>query len=194
MPSISGTYSGECRKGLAHGKGTSQGIDRYSGSFRNGLPDGIGTYAWADGSSYEGRWNKGMKDGGGKMVTKDSTYSGIWKEDKYIGKEIITPYRVTRSQSVTKSIFLKSNSTNNVIRIRFFQGAVEHGGIQSVDIGYNSGEQFHDGMIYGIQHPSFPIDVRIKFTANNTFGTALIDYYFDFTINEPGAWDVRISY
>lgn len=194
MPSISGKYTGECKKGLAHGQGASQGIDSYSGSFRYGLPHGTGTYTWEDGSSYEGHWNKGMKDGGGKMVTGDSTYTGIWKEDKYIGKEIISPYKIDRSQNITKYSFFKSKSTYNVIRIRFFQGAVEHGGLRAMDIASNSGEQFHDGTLYGIQNPSFPIDVRIKFTAEFSLGQAQFDAYFDFTINEPGAWDVRISY
>ncbi len=194
MASISGKYSGECRKGLAHGQGTSEGIDRYSGSFKYGLPHGIGTYTWTDGSSYEGHWSKGMKDGGGKMITRDSSYTGIWKDDNYIGKETIPPYKIDRSQNVTKSSFFKSKSNYEVIRIRFYQGAVEGGGLKSVDLAYTSGEQFHDGAIYGIQHPSFPIDIRITFTADNSFGTMQFDAYFDFTINEPGAWDVRISY
>jgi hypothetical protein len=194
MPSIAGKYTGECRKGLAHGQGTSQGINSYSGSFKNGLPHGIGTYTWADGSIFDGHWSNGMKDGGGKMVTKDSTYTGIWKEDKYYGKEIIPPYKIDRTQNITKTTFFKSKSTFDAIKIRFFQGAVEQGGIKSVDLAYTSGEQFHDGTIYGIQHPSFPIDIRIKFTADNSFGQVQFDGYFDFTINEPGAWDVRISY
>jgi len=194
MPSIAGIYTGECKKGLAHGQGASQGIDTYTGSFRNGLPDGTGTYKWADGSYFEGHWNNGMKDGGGKMVTKDSTYTGIWKQDMYKGKEIIPPYRVSRSYNITKSSFLKSNSTNEGIRIRFYQGSVEYGGIKSVDIAFNSGEQYRDGSIHGIQHPSFPIEIRIHFTATDRFGTGQFDADLDFTISEPGAWDVRIYY
>ncbi len=194
MPSISGKYTGECKKGLAHGQGTSQGIDLYTGSFRFGLPQGIGTYTWADGSRFEGHWSKGMKDGGGKMVTKDSTYTGIWKADQYIGKELIPSYKIDRSQNITKYSFFKSKSTYNVIRIRFFQGAVETGGLKSVDIASSTGEQFHDGTVYGIQNPVFPIDVRIKFVADNSFGQSQFEAYFDFTINEPGAWDVKISY
>jgi len=194
MPSISGKYTGECKKGLAHGQGTSQGIDLYTGSFRFGLPQGIGTYTWADGSIFEGHWSKGMKDGGGKMITNDSTYTGIWKDDQYIGKEIISPYKIDRSQNITKYTFFKSKSTYNVIRIRFFQGAIEAGGLKSVDIASTTGEQFHDGNVYGIQNPSFPIDIRIKFVADNSFGQSQFEAYFDFTINEPGAWDVRISY
>jgi hypothetical protein len=194
MPSISGKYTGTCKKGLANGQGTSQGIDSYTGTFRNGLPHGLGTYTWADGSIFEGHWNKGMKDGGGKMITKDSTYSGIWKDDIYIGKERIPPYKVDRSWNITKYSLYKSKSTFNVIRIRFYQGAIEYGGIKSVDIGYNSGELYHDGKLYGIQHPTFPIDIRIKFRALNSLGQGEFEANFDFRINEPGAWDLRISY
>ncbi|MCK7532484.1 MAG: hypothetical protein MZV63_16355, partial [Marinilabiliales bacterium] len=49
-----------------------QGVDNYSGNFRFGLPHGTGIYTWANGSRYEGNWSKGMKDGAGKMVTRDS--------------------------------------------------------------------------------------------------------------------------
>ena len=194
MPSISGKYTGECKNGLAHGQGTSQGIDSYTGRFRNGLPDGSGTYTWANGSRYEGFWSKGMKDGTGRMVTIDSTYAGVWKEDVYMGNEVVPSYSITRSYNITKSSFFKSKSTNDVVRIRFFQGAVEYGGMKSVDIAFNSGELFRDGNIHGIQHPTFPIEVRISFTAENSFGTAQFEADFDFTINQPGAGDVRISY
>jgi hypothetical protein len=194
MLSISGIYTGECKKSLAHGQGTSQGIDTYTGGFREGLPDGTGTYKWADGSIYEGHWNRGMKDGGGKMVTRDSTYTGFWKEDKYIGKEIIPPYRITHSYNIIKSSFSKSKSTNEVIRIRFYQGAVEYGGIKSVDIAYNSGVLFRDGNIHGVQDPKYPIEIRIHFTTTDRFGTGQFDADLDFTISEPGAWDVRIYY
>ena len=37
---ISGTYVGGCKKGLVHGNGIAQGIDRYEGQFIKGLPSG----------------------------------------------------------------------------------------------------------------------------------------------------------
>jgi hypothetical protein len=50
--SISGSYTGDCKNGLAHGKGIAQGIDRYEGEFTKGLPSGTGIYRWADGVYY----------------------------------------------------------------------------------------------------------------------------------------------
>ncbi len=194
IPSISGTYSGECRKGLAHGEGTAQGTDKYAGHFRKGLPHGTGTYTWADGSYYEGHWKNGMKEGEGKMANSDSTYTGIWKEDKYVGKEITPPYKVTRSLNVTRSSFHKSEGPYDAVRIKLMRNGVENVGIVSVDISYSSGEEYRDGSNYGIQQPVFPLDVRIRFTAMSSFGTARFDVFFDFTITEPGTWDVRVSY
>ncbi|MFH0841251.1 MAG: hypothetical protein V1903_01390 [Bacteroidota bacterium] len=194
MPSISIIYTGECRKGLAHGYGSAEGIDRYTGTFRSGLPHGKGVYYWTDGSVYEGQFENGLKNGAGKMITADSTYTGIWKNDVYAGIEILPSYTISRSYNITRSSFFKSKSNSEVIRIRFFQGANEYKGIRSVDIAHNSGEPFHDGYIHGIQRPSFPVEIRISFTADNTFGTSQFNANLDFIINEPGAWDVRISY
>ena len=33
LPEIAGTYDGQCKDGLANGKGTSKGEDEYSGTF-----------------------------------------------------------------------------------------------------------------------------------------------------------------
>lgn len=71
LESISGTYEGKCKNGLAHGKGIAQGTDRYEGTFVKGLPSGRGVYKWADGSFYDGEWKDGKKEGKGKLVKKD---------------------------------------------------------------------------------------------------------------------------
>jgi len=80
---ISGSYSGGCKNGLAHGKGVAQGIDRYEGQFMKGKPDGKGIYKWANGTSFEGQWKNGMREGMGKMVYSDSVVTGYWRDDKY---------------------------------------------------------------------------------------------------------------
>jgi hypothetical protein len=53
---ISGSYSGGCKKGLAHGKGIAQGKDRFEGQFIKGMPEGKGIYTWANGTYYDGQW------------------------------------------------------------------------------------------------------------------------------------------
>jgi hypothetical protein len=89
--SIAFEYSGQCKKGKAHGKGKASGIDSYEGEFKNGLPDGEGTYKWSNGDRYAGNFVKGFREGKGEMRYKrsnapDSVVNGYWKKDKYVGK------------------------------------------------------------------------------------------------------------
>ncbi len=194
MESISGTYAGTCKKGFAHGKGSSEGIDRYTGDFRKGLPHGSGTYTWANGDYYTGRWKYGLKDGEGKLVSGDSIVEGIWKEDSYMGKKVMAPYKINRSMYVTRSSFKKSNSTNNEVIVKLIRGGIDNSGVENFMIAYSSGTQYKAGNHTGIQNPSFPLDVKVTFTAWNMFRTARSEVIFDFTINQPGRWDVMISY
>lgn len=89
--SIKGTYTGECKKGKAHGQGKSAGTDTYEGAFKSGLPDGQGTYTWSNGNVFTGKYIKGLREGKGIMTFKmlnvqDSIVEGYWKKDSYIGK------------------------------------------------------------------------------------------------------------
>ena len=71
MNDISGTYKGECKKGLAHGVGEATGKDfLFRREFKNGLPHGQGRYQWANGDSYQGEWKKGKMEGSGEMKKK----------------------------------------------------------------------------------------------------------------------------
>jgi len=88
---LKGTYTGDCKKDKAHGKGKAVGIDTYDGEFKNGVPDGQGTYTWSNKSVFEGKYLKGLREGKGKMTikkegTQDSVIEGFWKKDAYIGK------------------------------------------------------------------------------------------------------------
>lgn len=103
---INGTYSGDCKKGKANGKGKATGTDTYEGDFRAGLPDGSGTYKWSNGNEYTGEFVKGLKEGKGTLLYKkpyggDSIIKGFWKKDIYIGVNE-HPYRViNKSKKIT---------------------------------------------------------------------------------------------
>ena len=194
MESISGSYSGKCKKGLAHGNGSAEGIDRYEGGFRKGLPHGPGTYTWANGDNYTGEWKYGLKEGEGKLVSGDSIVEGIWKDDIYLGKKLIAPYGINRSMSVTRFSFKKTNSTYNEVIVKLIRGGIENSGVENFMIAYSSGTQYKAGNHTGIQNPAFPLDVKVTFTAWNMFRSAKSEVIFDFTINQPGRWEVMISY
>lgn len=72
---INQEYRGECRNGLAHGKGRAKGRDVYFGEFKDGNTHGRGTYTWANGESYEGDWVDGQRVHG-KYQDKRGIYEG----------------------------------------------------------------------------------------------------------------------
>jgi hypothetical protein len=190
---ISGTYSGGCKEGLAHGKGIATGIDRYEGMFRSGLPEGKGTYKWADGSYYTGMWSKGQRDGKGKMVYRDSTITGYWKEDRYVGQKIVPDYEIIRSSSVSRYIVRKVAGSLNEVRIRLQQSGADLGSVGDLSFNYSSGDEYRDGRVYGIQNVHYPVTVRIRYKTMNLMRSTQINVEFEFRINSPGTWEVIIN-
>jgi hypothetical protein len=88
--SLKGTYTGDCKKGKAHGHGKAVGSDVYEGDFKSGVPDGMGTYTWSNGNAFTGKYVKGLREGKGRMTIKkegglDSLVDGFWKKDVFIG-------------------------------------------------------------------------------------------------------------
>ena len=96
--------------------------------------------------------------------------------------------------SVTRYSFKKINSTNNEVKVKLIRGGIENSGVENFMIAHSSGSQYSSGGFTGIQNPAFPLDVKVTFSAWNMFRTAKSEVIFDFTINQPGNWDVMISY
>ena len=115
--SLKGTYTGDCKKGKANGKGKAVGTDTYEGEFKSGLPSGEGTYTWKNGNVYTGHFSKGMMDGEGSFVIKkpngsDSTVHGFWKNDNYVGL-FEHPYKVYNKSSAIDQIDFKYKKEDN---------------------------------------------------------------------------------
>jgi len=108
MPSLKGSYTGECKKSKANGKGKAVGTDTYEGTFKSGLPDGEGIYIWSNGNRYNGQFIGGMKDGYGTMLykrinTSDSIVEGYWKKDVYAGRDE-NPYRLVYKSKMVNDL------------------------------------------------------------------------------------------
>lgn len=96
--------------------------------------------------------------------------------------------------SVVRHSIRKTNSPVNEIKVKLVRGGVENAGVENFMIAHSSGSQYQYGTYTGIQNPVFPIDIKVTFTAWNMFRTAKSDVIFDFTINQPGNWEVVINY
>lgn len=190
---LSGVYTGGCKNGLANGKGIAQAIDYYEGQFSRGMPEGNGTYKWANGTSYEGQWKKGLRDGEGKMVYSDSTVTGIWKEDKYIGKKLLRPYSIITSTSVARSTITKSGSKADAVKIRIIQGGNDNISIEDFTLAYDSGSEYRSGNYYGLDNVIFPVTIKIKYRSWNQLQTSQFNVIFEVIINQPGSWEVVLN-
>jgi len=188
IPAISGTYSGGCKNGLADGMGIAQGVVLYNGQFREG------TYTWAGGNYYEGSWRYGLKDGKGKLVSGDSTVSGYWRAGTFVGKTAVPSYKVTRSLSVIRSTIIKSDCADNQIKMQFLRAGVANAAMSGFTLAYTSGNEFRAGSYIGLNNLEFPVDIKVTFNAYNYFRTAQYEVIFEFTINEPGCWNINVSY
>ena len=194
-PSISGTYTGKCKNGLAQGKGKAVGQDTYIGQFNKGLPDGSGTYTWANGDTYIGSWVDGLMQGEGtlkfKSNGKDTTIIGLWDKDKYKGPVPPKP-RVIRSVGITRYNFTKSGEAKDRVLLNFYLGGLRNPGIENLLFSNSSGTYINLGPSIGYENIIFPVTIKVTYLTWNTAHTQQFPATFEFEIFEPGDWIVDL--
>jgi hypothetical protein len=196
VPEISGKYVGDCKNGLAHGKGTATGTDSYEGQFSKGLPNGKGTYTWSTGLVYKGEWSKGFKEGEGEMVYHtmkgDSIVKGFWRANKYLGEKKIPEYIVIRKDDLLSYNFRRVGEGNDIIIKCMMKGQINTK-VRGMTLVFTSGTQFKTGNFDGVQSVNFPVDLKINYTTNNPISRASFDVVFECTINTPGRWEIILN-
>lgn len=193
---ISTSYQGECKNGLAHGKGIAKGQDSYDGEFKKGLPDGKGTYIWANGSIYEGNWRSGVRDGKGKYTWHtakgDSTLVGVWRRDKYAGTGI-APYTINLNQSISRYSIRKGLGLDNKITIQFMRAGTNFSDINNLNINTDSGATEINGAYLNINNAVFPLEIKLDFSVPSLLNTYDVKCIFNLTIREKGSWEIVIN-
>ena len=194
-PEIATSYSGDCKKGLANGNGTAVGTDKYEGKFKDGLPQGDGTYHYANGDVYIGDFKEGMRSGNGKFTFKfmgrDSTFVGIWKNDKFVKKIVPPAYIITQKSNVQRYSIQKIGSRNQVM-FAFMQNGLNNSSINNLSFAENGGTPISVGQEQGFDNILFPFNCRVTYTSQNSLRTASFDIVFDIQINEPGQWMITL--
>ena len=193
-------YSGECKKGLAHGDGTAAGkLGKYAGKFKKGFPNGSGRLDYkrtiVEGSYYDGEWSRGMRHGEGTFYfSADSITTGYWGEDVYLGK-YPSPYMITSSQALPRIKFTKNNSNNPNIEIQFRRDGVRTmGDIVTMSTQASSGSERWEQNYFSFENIEFPFEGRLTLTINNKFRSNVYSANFSFEIYEEGNWVIVIDY
>lgn len=114
-----GSYKGECKNGLANGKGEAKGIHYYKGSFKDGKPNGDGILYYGDTLFYDGNFQDGIKEGKGEMHylrknKEDSVIKGYWSGDEYRGSKYTT-YSFTTTETFDNIDITPSKANGNTV-------------------------------------------------------------------------------
>jgi len=198
LESISTSYQGKCKKGLAHGIGIAKGMDTYEGKFKNGYPHGQGVYTWRNGDVYEGNWSEGKRDGKGKMMYKsisnDSIIYAYWKDD-VLSKEIELPaYHINyKSSNISRVIFEQESSKRNDVEIFIMRSGRVIRSFNYIDFTGTSGSFNQSANYIGFENVMFPFEGSLRFKSSNQLNTAVYDYILRFKITKKGSWNIKIN-
>jgi hypothetical protein len=121
VKNLVGTYTGDCKLGLADGKGDAKGVEHYTGNFKMGFPNGNGVYYYNDTMYHSGDFQDGLKEGKGEThyVQKgmpDSVIKGYWSGDVFRGKKYVT-YSFSTTGLFDFTEITPSNHDGNTITI-----------------------------------------------------------------------------
>ncbi len=97
----------------------------FTGKWVDDKRSGNGVLVWADGSKFEGNWSDDKKNGQGTMYWQDKTYSGNWVDDKREGQGNAT-----------------YNSTHNTFANCRFQGTWENNSWKQGTLYYADGSKY----------------------------------------------------
>lgn len=197
LESISGAYEGDCKDGLAHGKGIAQGIDNYEGKFKNGLPHGKGKYTWANGDYYEGDYKVGKKNGRGSLFTKatDKKILGYWKDDNFEKEITEPPYKVLQSTN-TNGIDVQERvgGLAESIEIVFNRDGRVVSDFPDLMITSSSGSVTKSFNYTGIDNVVYPVEIIISFSSLNRMNSVSVRYDVKLQINKAGSWKIIVKY
>ena len=197
IPELAGTYSGDCKTGLADGTGEALGEDYYRGEFVKGYPEGNGIYFWKNGAKYDGEWKKGMRHGKGRYEftyhDRVSVQDGEWKNDKYMGIKIPPPYSIDYRSNIGRVTCFKEGD-RPYIKYRFSRAGSYNSSVSELLMQSSSGSEKTFPEFTGYEQVEFPFRGKLTFTAPNAWYSAMINCELRITINQPGAWIVTISY
>ena len=195
LKEISGSYKGDCKNGMADGKGTATGEDSFTGNFANGLPEGKGVYKYKNGNMYSGYWKNGLKNGKGEFKSiingKASIVKGYWKDGEYSGiTEPDEEYRITNLTGIENYSIKNVKGDQSLIEISFEKVNKKYIPLD-LEMTISSGYKIEQNKKIIVQNYNYPVNCDMHFTIPTTGGVRQCN--FGFTICKPGKIEVFIS-
>jgi hypothetical protein len=195
MKEIAGTYKGDCKNGVADGKGTATGVEKYTGEFKNGLPDGKGKYTYRNGDIYSGYWTNGLKNGKGKYTYtvngESTTVEGYWKNGDYTGISNTDEfYRVTNKTHIENYSIKKLEGDGDKISV-FFERANLKTTPSDLQITVSSGDLNQGNRCITITQFAIPVHCEIHYTIKGIAG--IWECYLFFDILKRGNYEVIVT-
>jgi len=193
---LDSVYIGKCSDGLADGLGEAWGAFHYKGKFVKGYPQGEGRAEYADGTSFEGNWKKGLKNGKGAIYILENgkTVKKLgWWENNILKKEIIPPaYKIITQQNLNRLRVFRQGNENYVW---FYPNATAGLSTDFADIRLsgNSGTEIFMKPKLGFENVQFPFTGTIRYSAWNKMRTMQYEVYCEIEIYQPGNWVVEIQ-
>jgi hypothetical protein len=193
-------YTGHCKNGLAHGKGTAIESDIYQGEFKKGWPHGQGKYIWKKGKIvFKGHFKNGKMHGKGQLIykrknKKDSIIHGTWANGDLKSRDReIEAYEIKNKLSISRiSIYREGNG--NSIFVYFKQVGGNSNNFYLQTFSTSSGFKNLSKRPMEVKDIEFPFNCEIYFKAPNPFGENIHDCKAEFVINKPGKYRVDINY
>jgi hypothetical protein len=193
---IAEKYNGDCKKGLAQGKGVAVGKDTYVGQFKEGLPHGKGKYTWSTGEIYHGNWKGGLREGKGKYSFNnsgiDSVLYGFWENDLFVREILPDAYKVIRKTGVSRYSVRRLGDGNKVI-FNIMKNGSPTSIYSNLYIFNSSGTNYNSGQKPSFEDVVFPAHFRATYRIPSALGTVLVDVEFEIDILEPGLWEISIN-
>jgi hypothetical protein len=194
-PEIAESYTGSCKKGLAHGKGLASGTDTYEGQFKKGLPDGEGKYTWATGETYTGEFKGGMRHGEGiftfTVEGNVTVMDGIWADDQFVGVKLPKP-KVLNQFNVDRFSFTRTGDIKDRVLVDLYQNGARNVSVENYLLAGSSGYETSLGLSRGYEGIVFPVIIKVSYTTWNKLKTYKFNAVFEFEISEPGDWRVEL--
>jgi hypothetical protein len=214
---LSTDYTGDCKKGFAHGQGTAIGDGvTYTGEFRKGYPNGEGTLTFEDGRVYTGEFKNGEIYGFGELVQNSGEvqkgyFKGMIDGFRYMGedKASLAGYKIIETERLENATytFVNSDPTGNKLSIKIFENNIRK--ITNFEI-----LEITDGVIQLITNEGgrlnaeivnvvFPVTIGIRYilpygTQDTTLPGGVNNLNSPrrmvFTLTEPGDWTVAITH